>query len=287
VSDPFTSHRPLLFSIAYDILGSVADAEDVVQETWLRWSARDRREVAKPRAYLARIAGRLALNRLRAIAALRETYPGPWLPEPLLTSPDVGAQIAEHAERGREISIAMLVVLETLSPAERAVFVLREVFGMSHEEIAAILDRTEAAVRQLAHRAREHVHARRPRFDADPYQHRQVTERFLAACYSGDPRGLIELMAPDVVLTADGGGKARAPMRPISGPDKVARFLIGISRDGLDGLEVRVAAINGQTGLIGLDGARPTVVALAEVSGGLVSRVFIITNPEKLSGVAG
>jgi RNA polymerase sigma-70 factor, ECF subfamily len=286
MTEPFTLHRPLLLHIAYDILGSVADAEDVVQETWLRWSAQDRGDVAEPRAYLAKIAGRLALNRLRAIKAQRETYPGPWLPEPLLTSPDVGSEVAEHAELGREISIAMLVVLETLSPAERAVFVLREVFGMSHEEIAGILDRSEAAVRQLAHRAREHVHARRPRFDTDADQHRQITERFLAACYSGDVTALVELMAPDAVLTADGGGKARAARRPIVGADKIARFLVGITRDALDGLDVRVATINGQVGLIGLDGARPTVVALADVTGGLVSKVFIVANPDKLSGVA-
>jgi RNA polymerase sigma-70 factor (ECF subfamily) len=287
VTDPFTRHRRMLFSVAYDILGSVADAEDVVQETWLRWSAGDRSEVAEPRAYLARIAARLALNRLRAVRALRESYPGPWLPEPLLTSPDVGTEVAEHAERGREISIAMLVVLETLSPAERAVFVLREVFGMPHDEIATILDRTEPAVRQLAHRAREHVHARRPRFDADPGEHRQITERFLAACYSGDVRGLIELMAPDVVLTSDGGGRAKAARRPVAGGDKVARLLVAITRDGLAELDVRVASINGQPGLIGQVGSTPIVVALADVADGLVRRIYIFANPDKLGGVAG
>jgi len=286
VTDPFTSHRGMLFSVAYDILGSVADAEDVVQETWLRWSAGDRSDVAEPRSYLARIAARLALNRLRTIRALRESYPGPWLPEPLLTSPDVGTQVAERAERGREISIAMLVVLETLSPAERAVFVLREVFGMPHDEIAAILDRTEPAVRQLAHRAREHVHARRPRFDTDPDEHRQVTERFLAACYSGDVRGLIELMAPDVVLTSDGGGRAKAARRPVAGADKVARLLVAITRDGLADLDVRLASINGQAGLIAQAGSTPTVVALADVADGLVRRIYIFANPDKLSGVA-
>jgi RNA polymerase sigma-70 factor, ECF subfamily len=287
VSDPFTQHRPLLFTVAYDMLGSVADAEDVVQETWLRWSAADRTDVAEPRAYLARIAARLALNRLRSIRARRESYPGPWLPEPLLTSPDVGTEVAEHAERGREISIAMLVVLETLSPAERTVFVLREVFGMPHEEIASILDRSEPAVRQLAHRAREHVHARRPRFDADPDEHRQITERFLAACYSGDMRELIELMAPDVVLTSDGGGKAKAARRPVTGAAKVARFLVAIAEDGLGDLDVRVASINGQAGMIGRTGSTPTVVALADVSGGLIRRIYIFVNPDKLSGIAG
>jgi RNA polymerase sigma-70 factor (ECF subfamily) len=286
MTEVFTRHRGLLFSVAYDILGSVTDAEDVVQETWLRWSAADRSDVAEPRAYLARIAARLALNRLRAIRAQRESYPGPWLPEPLLTSPDVGTEVAEHAERGREISIAMLVVLETLSPAERAVFVLREVFGMPHDEIASALGRTEPAVRQLAHRAREHVHARRPRFDADPAEHRQITERFLAACYTGDLRGLIELMAPDVVLTTDGGGKAKAARRPVTGSDKVARFLLAIAKDGLADLDVQVASINGQLGIIATAGQQPAVVALADVADGLIRRIYFFVNPDKLSGVA-
>jgi RNA polymerase sigma-70 factor (ECF subfamily) len=286
VSDPFTQHRPLLFSVAYDMLGSVADAEDVVQETWLRWSARTGPQVAEPRAYLTRITCRLALNRLRSIRARRESYPGPWLPEPLLTAPDVGAEVADRAERGREISIAMLVVLETLSPAERAVFVLREVFGLPHDEIASILGRSEPAVRQLAHRAREHVHARRPRFDADPGDHRQITERFLAACYSGDVHGLLELMSPDVVLTSDGGGKARAALRPVIGADKVARLLVGVAGDGLGSLEVRVASINGQVGVVAGIPSAPAFVAIADVVDGLVHRVYIFLNPDKLRGVA-
>jgi RNA polymerase sigma-70 factor (ECF subfamily) len=286
VSDPFTAHRPLLFGVAYDMLGSVADAEDVVQETWLRWSARTGPEVAEPRAYLTRIASRLALNRLRSIRARRESYPGPWLPEPLLTAPDVGAEVADRAERGREISIAMLVVLETLSPAERAVFVLREVFGMAHDEIASTLGRSEPAVRQLAHRAREHVHARRPRFDADPGEHRQITERFLAACYSGDVRGLLELMSPDVGVVADGGGKAKAARRPVVGADKVARLLVGIAGDGLGSLAVRFARINGQVGVVAETSSAPVVVAIADVVDGLVHRVYIFANPDKLRGVA-
>ena len=286
MTDPFAAHRRLLFSVAYDILGSVADAEDVVQETWLRWSARDRPEVAEPRAYLIAIASRQALNRLRAIAARRESYPGPWLPEPLLTSPDVGAEVAEHAELGREISLAMLVVLETLSPAERAVFVLREVFGLPHDEIAAIVDRSEAAVRQLAHRSREHVHARRPRFAADPAQHRQITERFLAACYSGDVHGLLELLAPDVVLISDGGGKARAARRPVLGPDKVARLLVGITSAGLGTLDVRLASINGQLGVIAETESKLAIAGAVDVVDGLVSRVYIMANPDKLAWLA-
>ena len=171
---PFDRHRRLLFTVAYQMLGSVADAEDVVQDAWLRWSAADRGEVVDPRAYLVRITTRLALDRMDSARARRESYVGPWLPEPLLTgrSPVAAAPQApapeDAAELGEQVSLALLVVLETLSPAERAVFVLREVFGMSVAEVAGALDRSEAAVRQMAHRAREHVHARQPRFDTDP-----------------------------------------------------------------------------------------------------------------------
>lgn len=286
MTDPYTRHRPLLFSVAYDMLGSIADAEDVVQETWLRWSAKDQPDVAESRAYLLRITSRLALNRLRAIRARREAYIGPWLPEPLLTSPDVGAEVSDRAERGRAISMAMLVVLETLSPAERAVFVLHEVFGLPHEEIASILGRSVPAVRQLAHRAREHVHARQPRFDTDPGQHRQITERFLAACYSGDVHGLLDVLAPGVVLISDGGGKARAARRPIAGAGNVARFLAGIARDRAGQFSVRFATINGQLGMVAETESAPAVVGLADVVDGRVARVFIVTNPDKLGGLA-
>lgn len=286
MTDPFTRHRPLLFSVAYDMLGSVPDAEDVVQETWVRWSGEDRSDVAESRAYLVRITSRLALNRLRAMRTRREAYIGPWLPEPLLTSPDVGAEVSDHAEQGRAISMAMLVVLETLSPAERAVFVLHEVFGVSHDEIASILGRSVPGVRQLAHRAREHVHARRPRFDTDPGQHRQITERFLAACHSGDVQGLLDVLAPGVVLISDGGGKARAARRPIVGAGNVARFLAGIAQGGPGQLSVRFATINGQLGMVAEIDSAPTAVGLADVLDGRVEKVYIVTNPDKLGGAA-
>src|ERR671915_814655 len=208
--EAFARHRRLLFTVAYEMLGSAADAEDVVQETWLRWADLDRSEVREPRAYLVRIVTRQALNRLRTLARRREDYVGEWLPEPLLTSPDV----AEDVELAESVSIAMLTVLETLGPAERAVFVLREVFETPYDEIAEALGKTPAAVRQIAHRAREHMAARRPRMEVTRTEQQQVVERFLAALDTGDVRGLMDVLAPDVVLVADGGGIAPAVRRP-------------------------------------------------------------------------
>src|SRR4051812_37582650 len=233
----FDRHRRLLFSVAYQMLGSVADAEDVVQDTWLRWSAADRAEVIDERAYLVQITTRLALDRLGSARARRESYVGPWLPEPLLTGGAVAAAPPapapdEAAELGERVSLALLVVLETLSPLERAVFVLREVFGMPAGEVASVLDRSEAAVRQVAHRARQHVEARRPRFDADRSTQRAVTERFFAAVAGGDVDALMAVLSPGVVLVSDGGGQAAAALRPITGPEKVARFTIGIAAKG-------------------------------------------------------
>src|SRR5688572_4007685 len=262
---PFDRHRRLLFSVAYQMLGSVADAEDVVQDAWLRWSAADRSDVTDERAYLVQITTRLALDRLGSARARRETYVGPWLPEPLLTG---GAAVGgappapgpdEAAERGEQVSLALLVVLETLSPAERAVFVLRDVFGMSVAEVAGALDRSEAAVRQMSHRAREHVQARQPRFDADQRAQREVTERFFAAVAGGDMAALLAALAPDVVLISDGGGKASAARRPINGADKVARFLVGIAEKGGDipGLRIEVAEVNGSPAIVGWVGAEP------------------------------
>src|SRR6188472_3738827 len=197
--DPFVTHRSLLFTVAYELLGTAADAEDVVQETWLRWAGADRSDVLDPRAYLVRIVTRLGLNRLRTVARRREEYVGEWLPEPLLTSPDV----AEDVEFAENLSIAMLTVLETLGPAERAVFVLREVFDVPYDEIADAVGKTPAAVRQIAHRAKDHVAARRPRVAVAGSEHREIVERFVAALNSGDLQGLMDVLAPDVVSVAD------------------------------------------------------------------------------------
>src|SRR3984957_1644491 len=213
LDDPFVTHRGLLFTVAYEMLGSAADAEDVVQETWLRWANVDQLEVRDPRAYLVRIVTRQALNRLRTVSRRREEYVGEWLPEPLLTSPDV----AEDAEFAESVSIAMLTGLETLGPAERAVFVLHEVFETPYDEIAEILGKTPVAIRQIAHRAREHVAARRPRMQVDQAEQEAVLERFVAAATGGDIKGLLELLAPDVVLIADGGGLVAAARKPLRG----------------------------------------------------------------------
>jgi len=284
----FDRHRRLLFGVAYQMLGSVADAEDVVQDAWLRWSSADRSEVADPKAYLVRIVSRLALDRLSSARARRETYVGPWLPEPLLTEPAATPDPAEAVEIGEQVSLALLVVLETLSPLERAVFVLREVFGMSAGEVAAVLDRSEASVRQTAHRAREHVESRRPRFDADRATQRAVTDQFFAAVAGGDVDDLMAVLSPGVVLVSDGGGRAKAALRPIQGADKVARFLTAVSATGLatiPDLRVELTDVNGEPGVVGWSGDQPILALSLGVSGGRIERVFLVVNPDKLAGV--
>jgi RNA polymerase sigma-70 factor, ECF subfamily len=281
----FDRHRRLLFTVAYQMLGSVADAEDVVQDAWLRWSSADRSDVADPRAYLVRTASRLSLDRLNSARARREAYVGPWLPEPLLTEPSPGPEDA--AELGEQVSLALLVVMETLSPVERAVFVLREVFGMPVGEVAEVLGRSEAAVRQLAHRAREHVQARRPRFDTDRRAQREVTERFLAAALGGDVESLLAAMSPGVVLVSDGGGKVKAARRPIEGADKVARFLAAIGPQGTDlGLQIGLADVNGAPAVVAWSDAGPFMALQLVLVDGLIDQVLFIGNPDKLAGIA-
>ncbi len=293
--DVFDRHRRLLFGVAYQMLGSVADAEDVVQDAWLRWTAADRSDVADARAYLVRIATRLALDRLDSARARRETYVGPWLPEPLLTG---AAPVAsgvpprdpeEAAELGEQVSLALLVVLETLSPAERAVFVLREVFGLSVAEVAGALGRSEAAVRQMAHRAREHVQARQPRFDADRTAQRKVTERFFAAVSGGDLEALLEALAPDVVLITDGGGRTRAALRPIAGADKVARWLVAVAQQGasIPDLRMEVTEVNGEPAIVGWSGTDPFGSISLAVADGRIQQVLVVVNPDKLAGLVG
>ncbi|SFO96169.1 RNA polymerase sigma-70 factor, ECF subfamily [Geodermatophilus dictyosporus] len=263
----------------------VADAEDAVQDAWLRWSAADRDDVADPRAWLVRTTTRLALDRLTSARARRETHVGPWLPEPLLT--EHAGDPADEAVLGDEVSLALLVVLESLSPAERAVFVLREVFAVPAAEVAAALGRSEAAVRQLGHRAREHVAARRPRFDADRRAHREVTERVLAACLGGDVDALVAALAPGAVLVTDGGGRAKAALRPITGADEVARFLTAVVSGGasLPGLRIGLAEVNGRPGVAAWTDEGPYVAVSLVVTGGLVEQVLVVLNPDKLSGL--
>jgi RNA polymerase sigma-70 factor (TIGR02957 family) len=277
MTDPFLTHRSLLFTVAYEMLGSAADAEDVVQETWLRWAEADQAGVHDPRAYLVRIVTRLALNRLRTLARRREDYVGEWLPEPLLTTPDV----AEDVELAESVSMAMLTVLETLNPTERAVFVLREVFDLSYDEIATAVDKTPAAVRQVAHRARQHVAARRPRMKVDRSEQQRVVERFLAALTSGDVQGLMEVVAPDVVVVADGGGVVAAARRPVRGADKVVAFLSTFSRLAPAAV-VDTLWLNGATGgRVMLNGELDTVISFV-VDNGRISRIYAVRNPHKL-----
>ncbi|WP_069385558.1 RNA polymerase sigma-70 factor [Cellulosimicrobium cellulans] len=277
--DPFVTHRSLLFTVAYELLGSAADAEDVVQETWLRWAGVDRAEVRDARAYLVRVVTRQALNRLRTLARRREDYVGEWLPEPLLTSPDV----ADDVELAESVSMAMLTVLETLSPAERAVFVLREVFDLPYDEIAEAVDRSPAAVRQIAHRARDHVAARRPRVHVDRAEQQRVVDRFVAALETGDVQALMDVLAPDVVLVPDGGGIAGAARRPVVGADRIARYLVGGIGKARGAFAMERAWLNGATGLrVEVDGVLAAAVSLV-VEDGRVTRILGVANPDKLA----
>ncbi|MBP2436725.1 RNA polymerase sigma-70 factor [Microbacterium amylolyticum] len=277
-SDAFSDHRRLLFTIAYEILGSVADAEDVVQEAWLRWNDADRSAVRDERAYLARIATRLSLNRLRTLARRREDYVGPWLPEPLITRGDV----ADDVVLAENVSTAMMLVLETLQPIERAVFVLREVFGFEHREIADAVERTPEAVRQIAHRARGHVEARRPRTTVDAQEAARVVERFRIAAETGDLQGLVDVLAPDVVFLSDGGGNVTAARRPIIGADNVIRFIAGLLEQN-PGSAVEAAEVNGTAGLRALVGDAVDGVISFSVDAGVIREMYYVRNPEKLA----
>jgi RNA polymerase sigma-70 factor (TIGR02957 family) len=276
-TDPFVAHRGLLFTVAYEMLGSAADADDVVQETWLRWAAVDQDDVRDPRAYLVRIVTRQALNRLRTLSRRREDYVGEWLPEPLLTSPDV----ADDAELAESVSIAMLTVLETLSPTERAVLVLHEVFDVPYEEIAEAVGKSTAAVRQIAHRAREHVAARRPRMTVSRVEQRRVVELFLAALTVGDLKGLMDVLAPDVVVMADGGGLAPAALRPVSGRWRVANALSRFTQL-VPRVEITTPLVNGTVGArIDPGGEFDTAITFV-VEDGQITRMFAMRNPHKL-----
>ena len=280
-TETFVAHRNLLFTVAYEMLGSAADAEDVLQETWLRWVKVDLAEVRDQRAYLVRITTRQSLNRLRTLKRRKEAYVGPWLPEPMLTAPDV----ADDVELAESVSLALMLVLETLSPTERAVYVLREAFDVSYDELAAAVDKSPAAVRQIVHRARQHVEARRPREVVTPRETRAALESFRRAVESGDTRALLDVLAPDVVLVADGGGVKHAALRPITGAEKVVRLIFGGlgKADGV--LTAGLTVINGNPALLlrldgGIDGVMAVRVADARITG-----VYYVRNPEKLSRV--
>jgi RNA polymerase sigma-70 factor (TIGR02957 family) len=275
--DAFALHRSLLFTVAYEMLGSASDAEDVVQETWLRWTDVDHAGVRDPRAYLVRIVTHQALNRLRTLVRRREEYVGEWLPEPLLTSPDLAADI----ELAESVSIAMLTVLETLGPTERAVFVLREVFETPYDEIAEAVGKSPTAVRQIAHRAREHVAARRPRVPVSTAEQKKVVDRFLVAIRSGDLQGLLDVLAPNAIAISDGGGLVTAAPRPVLGAQRLARFMVAAGRS--EKFEVKAVWLNGSPGgTIEIGGEVIAAVSLS-VENGRITRIYSIQNPHKLA----
>ncbi|MCX5389311.1 RNA polymerase sigma-70 factor [Streptomyces sp. NBC_00094] len=287
LTDLFEEHRRMLLGVAYRMLGRAADAEDVVQEAWFRWTAEDRAAVREPRAFLVRITTRLAIDRLRQAQARRESYVGPWLPEPVVT--DFGPTAPDTAERALladSVSLAVLVVLESLSPLERAVFVLREAFGFPFGEIATALDRSEAAVRQLAGRARRHVDEGKPRYDVDPTERRDLTERFLSAAAGGDLGELLALLAPDARLVGDSGGKAKGPLRVIDSADKIGRFLCGVARGADVTYDYRFAELNGGPAVIAFVDGTPDSFFQIEIQDGRVQCVYLIRNPDKLQGLA-
>ncbi|WP_435866434.1 RNA polymerase sigma-70 factor [Streptosporangium sandarakinum] len=277
----FLAHRDLLFTVAYEMLGSAADAEDVLQETWLRWVKVDVEQVRDQRAYLVRIATRRSLDRLRAMKRRKEAYVGPWLPEPLLTAPDV----AEDVELAESVSMALMLVLETLSPTERAVFVLREVFDVGYEEIAAAVGKTPATVRQIAHRARRHVDARRPREVVSPSQARAAVESFRRALETRDLQGLLDVLAPEVVLVSDGGGVKQAVPRPITGAGKVARMIVGGLGKARIALTGEPTVVNGSPALLlRVNGEIDGVIAV-RVEDARITGLYYVRNPRKLTRI--
>jgi len=270
--------RPLLFSIAYRMTGSVGDAEDIVQDAFVRFQRAERDQVESPRAFLATVVTRLAIDHLRSARVRREAYVGEWLPEPLVSEDDDAAETAES------LSLAFLVVLETLSPVERAVFLLRDVFGYEYGEIARIVGKTETNCRQIATRARRHVEARRPRFEASREQQEELADRFFAACVDGNTDSLVELLADDVVVHGDGGGKAPQLAEPVHGADRAARVLVGWFRTAAElGAELQRVTVNGRPGAVirSPAGEIGSVMAL-DVAGGQVQAVRSIVNPDKL-----
>ncbi|MDT5138833.1 MAG: polymerase sigma-70 factor, subfamily [Mycobacterium sp.] len=279
-ADRFTLLRPLLFTIAYEILGSATEADDVLQDSYLRWADVDLSTVRDTKSYLARLVTRQALNALRAQARRREEYVGPWLPEPLLQDDQDASADVVLAE---SVSMAMLVLLETLSPDERAVFVLREVFGFDYGEIADAVGKPAPTVRQVAHRAREHVHARRKRFDdVNPERNAQITSQFLATAASGDVEALLAMLAPDAVWTADSGGKATAARKPVVGALKVARAIAGLMRKTQGQLRVEMVTCNSAPAvLLYLDDHLEGVITL-EIVDDKITNFYAMRNPDKL-----
>jgi RNA polymerase sigma factor (sigma-70 family) len=281
--DSYLANRDLLFGVAYRLLGRVEDAEDVLQEAWLRWTNTAQTDIENPKAFLIRITTNLALDRLRRIKARRETYTGPWLPEPLLTSDDASHQV----ELAESASMAMMVVLETLSPLERAVFVLHEAFAVSYDDLATIFGRTPGTIRQLASRARHHVEERRPRFDSDVETRRELTEQFLKASANGDLKSLLTILAPGVELVSDGGGLVRSPLLPVFGAENVARFVLAVQeRESLEESNFTLTEVNGGPGLVVGTAEVPAAIVTLDVLDGLIAKIYLIANPNKFGGLS-
>jgi RNA polymerase sigma-70 factor, ECF subfamily len=277
----FLGLRPTLFGVAYRMLGSATESDDMLQEAYLRWQAQDALVVESPKAFLTSVVTRLCIDQLRSARARRETYVGQWLPEPVSTEPEPG----RAAELADSLSLAFLVLLEELSPAERAAFILREVFGYSYQETASMLERSEAACRQLVSRAHRQIDGRRQRFDADRARGEELVGRFLAACGGGDVDGLLALLAPDVVVWTDGGGKARSSPRPVIGPARSTRFLINVAKRLPPDAAVRVARLNGQPGIVVEEGGVATTAVTFDVVDGVICGVRVMANPDKLRAV--
>jgi RNA polymerase sigma-70 factor, ECF subfamily len=281
--EDFERHRSLLFSIAYRMLGSVADAEDVVQESYLRWREAPEAEVRSPKSYLSAVVTRLSIDRLRSARARREEYVGPWLPEPLVA--ERAEEVTVLDELDESLSIAFLVLLESLNPVERAVFILREVFDYDYNEISRIVGKSEGNCRQIARRARQSVAARRPRFESSPEQEKRLTQQFVETCMNGDMEGLVGMLSEDVTLWSDGGGKVTAAPYPIQGPERVARFLLGVLRTVPPGFFARPGRVNGGPGVVGYVDGHPTSVVALDIADGRLRGVRIVVNPEKLRAV--
>ena len=274
----FEAAQPRLFGLAYRMLGSVMEAEDVVQDAWLRWRNVDAAAIREPAAFLTTVTTRLCMDRLRSARARRETYVGPWLPEPLVTEPDA----AEHAELADSLATALLVLLEKLSPAERAAFLLRDVFGYGYDEIAGMVERSPQACRQLVSRARARLGEVPSGAAASRAQGWRLAETFLAACATGDVSALMALLAPDAVLLSDGGGHVQAARNPVHGAERVARFLVGIVAKAPDDIEAVVATVNGQPGaVLRWSGVTMGTIGL-DIGGDVVNGVHIVVNPHKL-----
>ncbi|HYI44405.1 MAG TPA: RNA polymerase sigma-70 factor [Actinomycetota bacterium] len=279
-TDTFHELRGYLFGLAYRMLGSAGDAEDIVQEAYLRWSNISE-PVDSPKAFLSKVTTRLCIDHLKSARVQRESYVGPWLPEPVPTEQIAGPE--EAAEKADSLSMAFLVVLESLSPTERAVFLLREVFGYDYPEIAEIVDRSEANCRQIAHRAKEHIASRRPRFEASREQREDLMYRFMAACTMGDMDGLMTLLTEDITLFSDGGGRTRAARKPIYGASKVARFLLGVIQKAPEDYSTQIVNVNGQPAIALYEGTRPFTVLSLDMTEDRIQGLHVVVNPDKLA----